>query len=386
MRTSEAMVKLRLKYLVEDVDRHGNVRVYFKRAGQQKIRLHGSFGSDEFMADYGAALKGIAPVQVHITTQDARRAPAGSLRALVAQYFASPEFSSLAKNTRSKRRHYLEALCKRTGKKSGVEIGLAPARQIDVRHIFKWRDEKAETPEEATFVVKCLRGFFKWAHARRLVPTNPAKEVPYLRRATKGFHSWTLKEVEQFEAFHPVGSMARLALALLLYTAQRRSDVVLFGRQHVRVDEDGLSWLYFTQVKGESSKPVTLTLPIIPSLQEIIDATPRPEGATAMNFLLTAYGRSFTAAGFGNRMRSWCDAAGLPQCSAHGLRKAFGARGAELGLTTKMLQAIHGHLTLEESERYTRDADQKALAATGMAMFEESLKARKAIAKGQNQQ
>ena len=32
----------------------------------------------------------------------------------------------------------------------------------------------------------------------------------------------------------PSAAMARLALALLLYTAQRRSDVVRMGRQHVR--------------------------------------------------------------------------------------------------------------------------------------------------------
>ena len=27
------------RYLVEDVDRHGNVRIYFKRRGQPNIRL-----------------------------------------------------------------------------------------------------------------------------------------------------------------------------------------------------------------------------------------------------------------------------------------------------------------------------------------------------------
>lgn len=27
------------RYLIEDVDRHGNVRIYFRRKGQPKIRL-----------------------------------------------------------------------------------------------------------------------------------------------------------------------------------------------------------------------------------------------------------------------------------------------------------------------------------------------------------
>jgi integrase/recombinase XerD len=35
------MVSLRLKYVVEDVDRHGIVRIYFRRPGFPKIRLRG---------------------------------------------------------------------------------------------------------------------------------------------------------------------------------------------------------------------------------------------------------------------------------------------------------------------------------------------------------
>jgi integrase len=50
-----------------------------------------------------------------------------------------------------------------------------------------------------------------------------------------------------------------------------------------------------------------------------------------MPFLVTAFGKPFTANGFGNWFRQRCDEAGLPHCSAHGLRKAAAARLAELG-------------------------------------------------------
>ncbi len=50
------MVDLRLKYVVEDVDRHGNVRIYFRRSGFSKFRLRGLPGSEEFQAAYAAAL------------------------------------------------------------------------------------------------------------------------------------------------------------------------------------------------------------------------------------------------------------------------------------------------------------------------------------------
>jgi hypothetical protein len=39
---------------VEDVDRHGNVRVYLRIRGQPKVRLRGVVWTPEFMAEYTA--------------------------------------------------------------------------------------------------------------------------------------------------------------------------------------------------------------------------------------------------------------------------------------------------------------------------------------------
>ena len=74
--------------------------------------------------------------------------------------------------------------------------------------------------------------------------------------------------MQQFEERHPIGTKARLALALLLYTGQRRSDIIRFGKQHARGGK-----LTFTQYKGRNRKPHRLTLPILPVLQKTIDAT-----------------------------------------------------------------------------------------------------------------
>ena len=73
-----------------------------------------------------------------------------------------------------------------------------------------------------------------------------------------------------------------------------------------------------TVTKNRNRKPVTLHLPVLPQLQEAIDATPSGN----LTFLVTKFGKPFTAAGFGNWFRRRCDEAGLPHRSAHGLRKA----------------------------------------------------------------
>lgn len=227
----------------------------------------------------------------------------------------------------------------------------------------KLRDAKADTPEAANNLVKALRQVFKWAVEADLIDINPAKDVPLIKTYSQGFHSWTIEEVFQYESHHPIGTRARLALALLLYTAQRRSDVVRLGHKMACS-----GWLKFTQTKNAGRKPVTLEIPILPELQRIIDAT-TPLGKDT--YLVTEFGRPFSAAGFGNRFRKWCNEAALPHCSAHGLRKAGAARLAELGATDREIMAITGHQTSKEVDRYTKGMRQKKLAASAMEKWEQ---------------
>jgi integrase len=154
---------------------------------------------------------------------------------------------------------------------------------------------------------------------------------------------------------------ARLAFALLLYTGQRRSDVIRFGKQHAKAGV-----LTFTQYKGRNRKPHKLTLPILSALQKIIDASPCGD----MTFLINDLGRPFTDAGFGNKSRYWCDQAELPQRSAHGLRKAGATIAANNGATAHQLMAIFGWDTLKEAEKYTAKADQQLLAQSAMHLLD----------------
>ena len=217
--------------------------------------------------------------------------------------------------------------------------------------ILRWRDSKSDRPEAAISLVKALRQLFAFAIEYRLATRNPAKEVRYLKSNSEGFHSWSEEEIARFEQHYSVGSTARLALALLLYSGQRRSDVVLFGPQHVRGDS-----LHFKRQKNRNSRPVTLTIPIHPELRRIIDAT--PSGALA--FLISELGRPFSGNGFGNRFRKWCDESGLPaECSA-------ATRLAEAGATELEIRAITGHQTSREVSRYTKAASQKLMAKNAM--------------------
>ena len=183
---------------------------------------------------------------------------------------------------------------------------------------------------------------------------DPSIGIKLRCHKSDGIHTWSEAEITQFETEHPIGSKPRLAFGLLLYTAQRRSDVVRMGRQHIR---NGAM-----QVRQDKTGAM-LEIPIHPELGVILDATPSGH----LTLLTTEYGKPFTAAGFGNWFRERCDKAGLPKnCSAHGLRKAACRRLAEAGCTIKQIAAISGHRTLSEVQRYTDAADQARLARDAM--------------------
>jgi hypothetical protein len=59
----------------------------------------------------------------------------------------------------------------------------------------------------------------------------------------------------------------------------------------------------------------------------------------------------------------------LPQCTAHGLKKAGATIAAENGATTRQLMAMFDWDTPEMAEVYTRAAEQKKLAGEGMFLI-----------------
>lgn len=109
-----------------------------------------------------------------------------------------------------------------------------------------------------------------------------------------------------------------------------------------------------------------IDIPMHPNLRAVLDALPRD----AFTFLQTQQGKGRSPNGLGNLMREWCDAADLPECTSHGLRKACARRLAEAGATPHQIQAVTGHQTLAEVERYTRAAGRTGLADDAFALMD----------------
>jgi integrase len=350
IRLADGSGTISLRHLSEESDRHGQTRIYFRKGGK-RVRLFAKVGTQEFLDEYRAVREGHRPNQKTVTTEIR-----GSLHWLVVQYYQSAEFKAeLSERTQYVRKGILDNICKLHGSK--------PFALMEPRHVRALRDKKAHVPGTANSWVKALRQLFAWAINALGHKSNPAKDVPYIKGNDEGFHAWTTEEVRQFEDRHPVGSMARLALDVLLYTGVRRSDVILLGKQHEVASGQALR---FTVTKGRKHYKRDLELPILPRLRRSIDATPSGN----LTYLVGSRGNPFSHGSFGNWFRKRCNEAGLPHCSAHGLRKAGATLAAENGATAHQLKAIFGWASLKEAEEYTKRASQSKLAKSAMHLID----------------
>jgi site-specific recombinase XerD len=354
------MIKTRLRYCVFDPDPNGNPRYYVRKPGRKKIRIREPFEdisgniTPEFMKAYFAALATLDGAKVTPKTPREK-----TFSWLVHEYLRSEEFNVLERydeSTKADKRGVLNRFCAT----AAGELPYAAYRKEDVE---RSRDKRSSTPGAADKLVKYLRVMFKWAVAKKLASHNPAIGITKINTESEGWHTWTPTEVDIYRKRHKIGTKARLALELMLNVGARISDAARIGRQH-----EAEGWLKFVAWKNRNKKSrKTIECPITRDLAAVLAATQTGD----MTYLVTDVGAAFTINGLGNKMRDWCDAAGLTQCSSHGLRKAAAVILAENGATAPELCALFGWSKLETAEIYIREARKRTMVENAFARLEE---------------
>jgi integrase len=339
------------------IDRHGRERFRWRKTGHKPRYFTAPFGTPEFAAELEAFRQG-DPI-----ARAGRGFPRGTVGWLAARYRTSQAFTG-GKNPQTERTawaivekfvaEYAEDRIEHFRFDHIEEILTRAAQRRQVTDA-KGRKRTLGGPHAARNLLGELKPFFRYAVKHGLIQTSPADLADAPAAPSRGFHCWTNEEIGQYRARWPLGTKARLALEIMLWTAQRKGDASSFGRRHMK---DGK--IEFVPRKTGR----TVWLPAAPQLVEAIEAMAVTGTET---FLVTDYGRPFTRAGLGNRMREWCDKAALPHCTAHGLRKAIARMAAEHGASNSALKALGGWTTDSQVNLYTAAVSQARLAEEALA-------------------
>lgn len=337
-------------------DRHGKERLRFRRKGFPSRYFKAGLGTEAFREEY-REYNSAEALTNSLMEAHAANFPQGSIGDLLQRYFAVPERLGPTETTQRKVRRILERFAEgredrpvKALRFEHIDAIIAKARIKDIGADGR----KIGGNEAARKLRKELRRLMVFARKLGWITTNPVEDSERVKVApnerSTGFYTWTEEDITKYRTHWLLGTKQRLAMELMLWTDQRKIDAIHLGRQHIRADK-------FEIRQSKTGK--LLILPIATQLATAINAMPKND---AKCFIMTEWGKPFSVKGFGNWFREQCDLAGLPKCTAHGLRKATMRRMAELEMPTKTMKSVSGHKKDEEVARYTEAASQERLA------------------------
>lgn len=345
-------MKTRYANVTVSPDRHGKLRARFRKTGMKAVYLKTLPDQPGFEAELAAITSTPRSLDVKVVP--------GSVNDLVIRYYRSADFAAKGgDDDKRRRRGLIESFRAEFGNDLVVNFNFEHIEAILITRSKKILNDKGRMvggEVAATNLRKQLHRLFTYAKKLKWITSNPVEDADRVGKTRiAGRHTWTEAEIAQYQRHHALGTKARLAMEIVLWTGMRRGDAKSFGPKHI--------------VRGKinflaSKNQMDLWLPIAPDLKRAIAAMPSVGIST---YLVNEHGRPFSKAGFGNKFRFWCTQAGLVHCSVHGLRKAIARRMAESQATQRQMKAVGGWRKDDEVSTYTEAADQEEMADAGLA-------------------
>jgi integrase/recombinase XerD len=248
-------------------------------------------------------------------------------------------------------------LLKRQMTEFGEQLGLKMLAQFDLDVLSKFRARWKDGPQTATKKLERLRAFFRFAHDRQWVESNPAVKMKLTKTAACPTMPLTPKQwldlltaCDKFLTNAPVeGKMNALRLKSLLvlmrYSGMRVSDAVTLTADKL----DGNRLFLYTQKTGI---PVYTVLP--DSVLRVLDATPRVRDT---RYFWTGQGKRQTAIGdWQEKIKKVFDLAkiskGLGNAVSHRLRDTFAVELLQAGVPIERVSILLGHQSVRVTERH----------------------------------
>jgi integrase len=331
-------------FVSEFKDRHGRKRLRFRRTGWRTEYVHAGPGTPEFTQAYRSW-------EVNGRAQPGEdRIRPGSFNDLIVRFYNSHKWrNDIRESTREQYHGQLERF--------RAKVGNLLVAEVEARHFQMIFESMGGTPTAANNLRKRMKQLMNFSIREGFRANNPVLATEPLKTPKGGFPDWSEAEIKRFEARHPVGTRARLAFDLALFTGQRKADVCTMGPSDILRGK-----LKIKQQKTGKE----LLLPILPELAASLAHT----DASGAAFILNNWRKPYTVDSFGIWFKRRCLEAGINDRSMHGLRKAAARRMAESGHSNQLIKSITGHTSDTEVARYTAAASQERMADTAMATLD----------------
>jgi integrase len=223
----------------------------------------------------------------------------------------------------------------------------APARELQRADIVRLVDGRADTPGAANSLLRAVNALYKWGRLRGHVENNPCRDIEELG---VGEHEPWPEHIVTAALAAP-DDRVRLAVHLLLFTAQRIGDVVQMKWTDINTATDGARRLIVKQQKTGRALEIPLHADLERELQRhkrelgyiIAGVQGRPLSQKTLRRDLQAF-----AAGLGTKI--------VP----HGLRKNAVNALLEAGCSAAETAAISGQ-SLQMVEHYAKGRSQRKL-------------------------
>jgi site-specific recombinase XerD len=304
-----------------------------------------TFGTPAFCARYKSLIHGggVAPRPV------IERKDKNSIGWLIGEFRASLKWTELTAKQATLNSY--NSILRHVEEKFGSEAFL----DVDASTIQNAHDEIArKTPAKARRFVSVMNVLFAWAKRHGHVEINPAVGIEKVKVKSQPHLTWSKDDRAKFCAYWAAGTRERLAYALLFGTGQRRSDVVLMGPKSLSPDRAVMN---LTQVKTGARVS-------IPMSHEWMDINAEIAAAHVVGvetFIVGRSGKPMSSDDFGKWFSNAATKAGLPDHTAHGLRRSAEVEAIYAGRSAGQLKSMFGH-TLEEADKYISDLNHEKVA------------------------
>ena len=245
------------------------------------------------------------------------------------------------------------------------DIQVSDVNRMMLEDFYAWaRVKHSKGPNGGNAYLRNVKTMFLWGEEIEIC-ASPVKKFPKMHE--------TLPETKRFSDEELVLLLNRMTdidfrdmLIFGLLTGLRPQELRGLRKDYIMRDGQGSLYLYIEKHKTArmTHEHKARSVPLVPDAVEIYEHQIKAHPKTELLFV-NADGNPYQARSFRQRLRRWCERAGIKPRSPYALRHTFGSLEAEANVNQAVIGQVMGHTLLQTTTRYIANNYQHHKTAVG---------------------